>query len=1113
MDVEEVEEEEVKRKRHYHRRKKRKKYVEEKYNYEEIDGVLKKSLNVASQKYLELIVGEHVTSEKPWKFITKERLEDDLELHEETTELEDIREDIVNYPGTELLIGYVPAEGTEVDEFYFCLTEAAANKVTDIIAQLQEQRAARLQNTVERIAGRWSSLGSEAEVEELMNKCNRPLIEVELETQYPIISPNVYFKLRRVEDARDGYAEMLCRRYTYNNITKKRVDSSIQSAPSIVNRAIQTVFTYPKNAWTQYSYMFDVPAYEPKKMRRYIERLYAETISPLEEDLLINSTINLYRNDYQKLVNNPKAFSPPPPRCYKELVSLHDVYMSKNKVVGYVMWHPMWTGIIAFSYANIAINVTKSGPSNLDEVSRAIYENNVVLLWSTKDTLKPRLLLESPKDVTMLNFCPFNENILVGGCSNGQIIVWDITNKLKEVEEVEVLTIYQQNYRKIMYDMMDWMKMTKDAYRIRPVAVSNITHSHSNTVTSIEWMYPQFAMNKMGHIETLEEDTSLQFITGSLDGYIMFWDLLAVPTLVPGSVRPPRKLKRLQKRPSALTMDVSPFKILNRVLKPFYKIKLQLTPDEIRPFPVTSFAYRLVKMLYKQKDPNPDKKMDLMNDRLYFYPELRPPADPLTNEIYAATLEGDVVHLSWEGYKYSTGEIVTSEVGTTINFAKYHDGPVVSLEQNHTFKDVYLSVGGKVFAVWKKGFNDQPVFWRRSKSRYTSGIWMKAMSSHIILVNENGVKDIWNIDLRSSSPIWSERTYNVPILQTVTHPFPFKTNILALSTGSASVNIFLYNTSLGSSPAKSIKGFKNLIDREIKRKTLFREWQKMWEVTHPERVAHVIEVENGRKRLFQQQQRKGGAVQEEEIVEEKTEEKVEEEPKPEKEQRLTAEQLQQQWKEKEKDRMIKIMLSLKQMNPELLQQQQIPLKKLEEEIAKKNEKKEDYRGQAEEVFNKAVAMNFPEAIRPKTPPPPDPYAGGDMDKEELDNCVQQYEKLSEELTKSIKPHIYKFNWTNLLDYGRNIRKYLDVELSDEQEGHRARFEKYKMSRLKENVIGKLEKARARKMKKVIRYVTTEDGEEEEEEVEEEIIEEDVNEDELDVDETVEETIDTETSEA
>lgn len=45
-----------------------------------------------------------------------------------------------------------------------------------------------------------------------------------------------------------------------------------------------------------------------------------------------------------------------------------------------------------------------------------------ILIWSFTDCLSPKLILECPREVTSVAVCPFDNNIIVGGCINGQVI-------------------------------------------------------------------------------------------------------------------------------------------------------------------------------------------------------------------------------------------------------------------------------------------------------------------------------------------------------------------------------------------------------------------------------------------------------------------------------------------------------------------------------------------------------------------------------------------------------------------------------------------------------------------------------------------------------------------
>uniref|UniRef100_A0A6P7GLB9 WD repeat-containing protein 63-like n=1 Tax=Diabrotica virgifera virgifera TaxID=50390 RepID=A0A6P7GLB9_DIAVI len=116
-------------------------------------------------------------------------------------------------------------------------------------------------------------------------------------------------------------------------------------------------------------------------------------------------------------------------------------------------------------------------------VLKAVHGDNPTLIWSCLDVLKPKLILESPREVTKLSFCEFDENVLVGGLKNGQIIIWDIRNKLHKVEELEVLTTAQQKYRAYMHSLMSWMKNIYDLAIVRPTALSDHRYSHKGPIT------------------------------------------------------------------------------------------------------------------------------------------------------------------------------------------------------------------------------------------------------------------------------------------------------------------------------------------------------------------------------------------------------------------------------------------------------------------------------------------------------------------------------------------------------------------------------------------------------------------------------------------------------
>ncbi|KAL1491054.1 hypothetical protein ABEB36_011707 [Hypothenemus hampei] len=126
------------------RRRKRKK--KRKKNLFDIPGVRKIVMSELTQKIIECVVGEHVTSESPWKYVKKEIVQDNLELHEESSEFLPIRAEILAYPRAKILIGYISDDTQEKDdEFYICVTEEATDAVQKIIEKLRQEQEDRLQ--------------------------------------------------------------------------------------------------------------------------------------------------------------------------------------------------------------------------------------------------------------------------------------------------------------------------------------------------------------------------------------------------------------------------------------------------------------------------------------------------------------------------------------------------------------------------------------------------------------------------------------------------------------------------------------------------------------------------------------------------------------------------------------------------------------------------------------------------------------------------------------------------------------------------------------------------------------------------------------------------------
>lgn len=199
---------------------------------------------------------------------------------------------------------------------------------------------------------------------------------------------------------------------------------------------------------------------------------------------------------------------------------------------------------------------------------------NPVLLWSFDDTLYPKLVLEAPREVTYLSFCPYDANVLIGGLITGQLIIWDLKNCLYRVEHPEVLSDKQAKNREKLYSHMTWSKFVENQQHnvVHPAAISNYELSQKKFITSLKWMNRKHNIAATGLIqETIKPNEFYRyFVTASLDGTVAFWDLDFVNVeLNPAEVKRADTKRKLSIR-MVPEQPVSQYEKLNDIFRPIY---------------------------------------------------------------------------------------------------------------------------------------------------------------------------------------------------------------------------------------------------------------------------------------------------------------------------------------------------------------------------------------------------------------------------------------------------------------------------------------------------------------------------------------------------------------
>lgn len=691
-----------------------------------IKGINHITLNTITQKIVGCVVGQHVTTENPWIFIKKELIEDNLELHEHSSDFLPVLAKIKAYSEEEILVGYDKPVGKDVENFFICTTVKAKNITLELLAAEKLGQQELLNNKIQRVATTWKSLGSELEVDDLIVKPFRPQLSTEIQFELSSIKFKDPLVLRLAEQVKTGYIEILPGQYISNHILRRKSDAAIQSCPEVASKLCQTIQTHNKNKVTQYEYTYKEVKYELQADN--IANFFRCNKAHMIYELDINQYFNLYHNEYYQLKNNEilnDSFK------LKSIISFKDeIYCSDIKVSA-LTWHPLISGIIAAAYiinpAHQVINKETEFNCEKDELGA-----HLVLIWCETDPYRPKIYLRSPRAVNCLLFCPTNYDLLLGGLSSGQIIIWDLTNKLYEVERKEILTHEEAKHRVIVQSYVSWIKDMYDKNEInRPTVVSSLFHSHTESVTGLSWLQPEYKFGKLGHVTPNPQDKNVQFFSSGMDSIIYVWDLNQ------RAITSEEVIERKKRfRPSDILVDQSPFRRLDTHLRPFYKIVIQ-NPSTNNFLPISVINFHATNYVYKKIEEN--------EKRIYFEHVLSDKLMEFKPQFVLATALGGIITGSWSGLPFNQGVKLHSEDAKINKLSTIHDGPITVCSIHPVYTNYFLTVGGKVFAAWNIENIALPLYWRKSSQRYISGVWSPNHLFAVLIARQDLTYQLWNL--------------------------------------------------------------------------------------------------------------------------------------------------------------------------------------------------------------------------------------------------------------------------------------------------------------------------------------------------------------------------------
>ncbi|NWH83808.1 WDR63 protein, partial [Aegithalos caudatus] len=703
-------------------------------------------LTAKTQEIFNCQPDEDVTEENCFKCIKKEDIIQDLKTRAKTSDFHPIKKVILEYPGEELLLVFDPNSQYGQD-FYIVASEEAKENFLKSLATAEEGEETEEENREETLEVHkpWVSLGSEKEVEEESVKERDTKIKYKISRVRRKFGAPITFTDKNASDEKDSYAECMAYQDDTFSIKMLERDVGVQTVPKLRETSTQTKWTYPKNASTQYfpRQLSDEAKAENLSSERLKEFLTGVHLR-MEIALQQNEIMNVFFDDWKALGKDQEEGKPDV--YLKAYQSFTDVQYLKNRTISCVRWHPTIYGIIALS--------AREQPSYEEQVNlsnKSMLHKSVILLWSFFDPMCLQLVLMAPEDIYCFQFSPSDPNIIAGGCVNGQVVLWDISKheeKLLSAKPVadEIIDLSEDEPRAAAVTESS----TEPPPLVRHCAASSPPYSHTKPVTDVHWLPGNSEDNQKGENR---DENYLQLVTCSPDCSILFWDIPSIEHREKFLSEKIKKEKRYHMPPTFHDTDED----LDLSWKPLIKINLRERDANTEYGPT---RINLRELQYRYKPSGKAKSLSALRTPIKEKPYTEMSAsssknlevlENISTDFLVGKEDGEIVYSMWKK-KIDTNSAKPVSQKDSQKYA-LHTETINTLQKSPFFKDIFLSIGGQKFAIWKEGFTNGPILQSScSAGRYTAGQWSLTRPGVLFIGRDNGNIDIWDLLKKTYEP-------------------------------------------------------------------------------------------------------------------------------------------------------------------------------------------------------------------------------------------------------------------------------------------------------------------------------------------------------------------------
>jgi WD40 repeat protein len=255
------------------------------------------------------------------------------------------------------------------------------------------------------------------------------------------------------------------------------------------------------------------------EMREKLEKFIDRVAYRVEEALQSNEIINVFQDDFEMLGNDEAALGGKVNTTSMQFRTYIENDYCKGKRVSCIKFHPKRPYLVAMSMVD-----------NMDFDTRAkiqgtSFESHVLILnFKDNHIITLNYILETPIEVTCMEFHPENPNLLFGGCLNGQIIVWDLSSTEHRITEGskglgEAGMGDEEDFKAATMNEQDEEK-SQSVIKLKHMILSNLSCSHKNFVADIAFIPPTINVDKRNP----SNGKFTHLISISEDGSVCIWD-------------------------------------------------------------------------------------------------------------------------------------------------------------------------------------------------------------------------------------------------------------------------------------------------------------------------------------------------------------------------------------------------------------------------------------------------------------------------------------------------------------------------------------------------------------------------------------------------------------